>query len=242
MVSDGSGNAPRSGWKSHLRGHLLLFDPRPPAASSTFSGVRLLLAAALLEIVRFGAVRWLHPYVPLWLLLPALLGLALWVVRGIGRVELSRLGLKPWRHWTLTEKSYFVQVICIANIAFPALLAGVLGKRIAESGLAPGIWAVFVPYLFFGFYQELVYRGMVQLALVSRWGALVGIGAANVLYTLGPLHSYYFASAPSVAIPMFAAIFAIGLFFGLLYQRSGNLWIVAVFHAIGNAYMVWAMA
>lgn len=37
---------------------------------------------------------------------------------------------------------------------------------------------------------------------------------------------------------MFAAIFAIELFFGVSYLRSGNLWIVAIFHAIGNAYIV----
>ena len=34
---------------------------------------------------------------------------------------------------------------------------------------------------------------------------------------------------------MFAAIFAIGGFFALVFARSGNLWIVGVFHAIGNA-------
>ncbi len=36
---------------------------------------------------------------------------------------------------------------------------------------------------------------------------------------------------------MFAAIFAIGAFFGALYARSGNLWIVGVFHGIGDAYV-----
>ena len=40
-------------------------------------------------------------------------------------------------------------------------------------------------------------------------------------------------------MPMLALIFAVGLFFGALYQRSRNLWLPAVFHAIGNAYMVW---
>jgi membrane protease YdiL (CAAX protease family) len=40
---------------------------------------------------------------------------------------------------------------------------------------------------------------------------------------------------------MFAAIFLIGLFFGVLYRRSGNLWIVGVLHAIGNAYIVWSV-
>src|SRR5439155_2146928 len=94
---------------------------------------------------------------------------------------------------------------------------------------------------FFGFYQEFVYRGMVQTELVRRWGAPVGILVANMLYTFGPLHWQYFASKASVGGPMFAAIFAIGLFFGLLYQRSGNLGIVTIFHAIGNGYIVWGM-
>ena len=205
------------------------------------TGVRLLLAAASVDLVRL-AVRWLYPSLPLWLLMPALLGLALLVVwNGVG-LRLSQLGLRPWRDWTATEKSYFVQVVVIANVVFASVLAEPLGKRIAQRGLAWGLLNVFGPYLFFGFYQELVYRGMVQSELVRRWGAPVGILVANVLYTFGPLHWYYFASPASLAVPMFAAIFAIGLFFGVLYQRSGNLWIVGVMHAIGNAYVVWGAA
>ena len=121
----------------------------------------------------------------------------------------------------------------------PLVLAAPIRNRIAQTGIASSLWNVFVPYLFFGFYQELVYRGMVQLELVRRWGAPIGILVANVLYTFGPLHWYYFATRGSLAGPMFAAIFAIGLLFGVIYRRSGNLWIVAVFHAIGNAYFVW---
>ena len=104
------------------------------------------------------------------------------------------------------------------------------------------IWNGFVPYLFFGFYQEVVYRGMLQSELVRRWGAFVGILIANVLYTFGPLHWNYFWARTSVAIPMFAAIFAIGLFFGVLFRRSGNLWIVGVIHGIGNAYIVGSLS
>jgi membrane protease YdiL (CAAX protease family) len=40
---------------------------------------------------------------------------------------------------------------------------------------------------------------------------------------------------------MFAGIFAIGLLFAALYWRSGNLWIVAIMHAVGNAYIVSAV-
>ena len=66
--------------------------------------------------------------------------------------------------------------------------------------------------------------------LFNRRIPFVGILVANVLYTFGPLHWNYFWSRSAVAVPMFAAIFAIGLFFGVLFRRSGNLWMVAVIH------------
>jgi membrane protease YdiL (CAAX protease family) len=223
----------------HLRGHLLQFDRQPAPALSAGAGARLLLAALAVEAVRVAVVR-LFPGVPLWLLAPALLALALMAVRMAG-VSLAQLGLRPWREWTIAEKSYFCQVVAIANVVFPVVLGAGLRKRVARLGAAWSAWNVFVPYLLFGFYQEVVYRGMVQRELVRRWGAAAGIFAANLLYTFGPLHWYYFASRPSLAWPMFASIFAIGLFFGLVYHRSGNLWMVGVFHAIGNAYIQWAV-
>ena len=228
-----------SRYSPHLRGHFLLFDRRPAPAFTAHAGVRLLLAAALVETVRLAAVRWLYPGIPLWLLLPAVLGFALLVVPVIAGVRLSQLGFRPWRDWSATEKSYFLQVVVAVNVVFPIVLAAQLGNRSAHPDIAWSLWSVFVPYLCFGFYQELVCRGMVQLELVRRWGAPIGILVANLLYTFGPLHWYYFSSPASIAGPMFAAIFAIGLFFGVVYRRSGNLWIVAVFHAIGNAYIVW---
>lgn len=170
---------------------------------------------------------------------PARVGALL--VSVVAGVALSRLGFRPWRDWSVTETSYFLQVVVIANVVFPIVLAAPLGNRVAQGGVAWSLWNVFVPYLFFGFYQELVYRGMVHLALVRRWGAPAGIVVANVLYTFGPLHWYYFASRESLAVPMFAAIFAIGLFFGVVFRRSGNLWMVAIFHAIGNAYIAWSV-
>lgn len=57
-------------WSPHLRGHLLLFDRKPAPAYSPNAGVRLLLAAAFVEVLRLAAVRWLYPDTPRWLLLP----------------------------------------------------------------------------------------------------------------------------------------------------------------------------
>jgi membrane protease YdiL (CAAX protease family) len=152
-----------SRWKVHLRGHLLLFEPRPWPRYSQATGLRLLAVATGLEALRLALVRGLSPLVPLWVLMPLLLGAALVLVPRVAGLALSDLGLRRWREWSTTEKSYFLQVMLLAS--------GVL---------------------------------------------LIG-----------------------VAVPMFASIFLIGLFFGVLYRRSGNLWIVGCFHAIGNAAIVW---
>jgi len=223
-------------WSPHLKGHLLQFEPAVWPVHTYATGLRLLVVAASLEILRLVAVRLLYATVPLWVLTPLLLAVGVASVPTVAGVPLSHLGFRRWRSWSATEKSYFLQVV-IAAAVFVLVLLGAPPAR--GSGEPRSLWGVFVPYLFFGFYQELVYRGMVQLALVRRWGAPAGILAANVLYTFGPLHTSYFAAGPSVAVPMFASIFLIGLFFGVLYRRSGNLWIVGCFHAIGNAVIVW---
>jgi len=225
----------------HLRGHLLQFDPVSAPELSTGAGVRLVVAALLLEIVRLAAVEWLRPGIPLGVILPGLLAVAVLAIPVMAGIGLVPLGLRPWRDWTTTERSYFLQVIIIANVIFPLVLAPRLEGRAEAPGLAWTLWHVILPYLCFGFYQELVYRGALQTASVRSWGATRGILVVNLLYTFGPLHWSYFAAPPSLSVPMFLAIFVVGLYFGFLYQRSGNLWLPAVFHAIGNAYMIWSV-
>lgn len=222
----------------HLQGHVLLFEQKPAPEYDASAGLRLLVVAVILEAVRLGVVRWCYPRVPLLILVPLLLACALLAIRFGAGLKLSQIGFKPCRQWNTIERSYFVQLLIIANVVFPLIFWAPLGKTFAHAPVMETIAKVFVPYLFFGFYQEVVYRGILQSELVRRCGAVIGILAANILYTFGPLHSYYFASRSSLALPMFAAIFAIGLFFGIVFRRSGNLWIVAVIHGLGNAYIV----
>jgi CAAX protease family protein len=222
----------------HLRGHLLLFDQRPAAGYDERSGPRLLLVFGLLEAVRLALLKGLYPPVPLWLLTAFQLGLALLSVRFVAGLRFSQIGLRPWREWSLTERSYFVQLLVIANVVFPIVFAGRLRTIASQPSVMSIVASAFVPYLFYGFYQEVVYRGILQSELVRRWGALAGILVSNLLFTFGPLHWHYLSLPASRAIPLYAATFAMGLFFGLLFRRSGNLWIGAVSHGIGNAYIV----
>ena len=75
------------------------------------------------------------------------------------------------------------------------------------------------------------------MELTRRWGACSGILASNLLYTFVQ-HYDYFGLAASRAVPMFAAVFAVGLLLAVVFWRSGNLWIVGVMHGFGNAYIV----
>jgi membrane protease YdiL (CAAX protease family) len=219
----------------HLRGHILFFDHRPAPNYEASAGLRLLIFAVALEALRLGLLKWLYPMVPLLILIPLFVVIALLSVRFLVGLRLSQIGFHPWREWSTAEKSYFVQLLIIANVVFPIVFASRLQSVFGRDNALWTVGAVFVPYLFYGFYQEVVYRGMLQLELARRWGACVGILVTNVLYTFGPLHLNYFSP---LNVPMFASIFAIGLFFGILFRRSGNLWIVAIVHGIGNAYIV----
>lgn len=214
---------------SHWRGHFLLFEPKERAALDAKAALRLLIIFVLLEGLigpRFEALEALGlPLPPAWFRNVFLLVLALLLVRFFARISWRGLGFIPWREWSATEKSYFLQVVVI----FCAAGALLLGAR-----LRPELFATFFVW---GFYQEVVYRGIVQTALVSRMGALAGILLGNLLFTFGPLHFYHFFQTPNAA-GMFAAIFAIGLFFAALFHRSGNLWIVATFHGIGTAFIL----
>ncbi len=60
------------------------------------------------------------------------------------------------------------------------------------------------------------------MEFTRRWGAFAGILVSNLLYTFVQ-HYDYFGSAASLAVPMFAGVFAIGLLFAMVFWRSGKL-------------------
>ena len=224
---------------AHWRGHLFLFGSHRVPTYGSASGRRLLLVFVVLEAVigpRLSIFQWLHLTVPpAWVRIPLLLALALVLVRYFAGVEFSQIGLAGWSKWSATEKSYFLQVVVIANAVFIGIYSDRLRSVIAEPAIATRFFTMVLPYLLWGFYQELMYRGILQTELVRRWGAIRGIVVSNVLFTFGPLHFYHFSQSNS--LPMFAGIFVTGLFFAIVFDRSGNLWMVGTFHGIGDAYI-----
>ncbi len=228
------------------RGHLFLFDhPKAPTFSSQ-QGTRLLLLFLFAEVILrplfVAGASWLtitnrnwSPLVQVSLLTV----LVCWLVIRFAGLRLSQLGLYSWLRWSRTEKFYFLQILPVSIIVFSFFTSASLKLLWAR----PNLWAIglliFVQQMIWGFYQELLYRGVLQTELVRRWGTLTGILVSNLVFTFGPLHAYHFLAAqknPS-HLWIFAAIFSIGLLFAILFRRSGNLWIIGVMHGLGDWFI-----
>ena len=228
------------------RGHLFLFDKPPAPAYPPQAGSKLLLLFVVLEFLLrpllVAGARWLTLVDRAWWILAQvtlLVPLVGWLLTKFAGVRLSQLGLYQWRSWSKTEKLYFLQVIPIAIFVFSSVFSERLLGFWARSDLPWIGLFIFLPRMIWGFYQESVYRGILQTELVRRWGTLPGILTSNLIFTFGPLHTYHFALAqgnPS-HLWIFAAIFGIGLFFAILYKRSGNLWMVGIMHGIGDWFI-----
>lgn len=226
---------------AHVKAHALIFEPKPRSAYPPAAGLRLLLVFLVLEVVlgprltlpaRFGV-----PEMPLWIRVPAMLATALTLIRWVAGVRLGDIGLYGWRQWSASEKSYLAHMIPLALGIFTFMSLGRIRALMASSAgvsLALAVGAYFV----WGFYQELMYRGILQTELSRRWGRTAGILISNAAYVFGPLHLYYWSIySRGEALAMFGAVFAIGLYFGVLFQRSGNLWLPAVLHGIGDVFL-----
>jgi membrane protease YdiL (CAAX protease family) len=234
--------APSNWLGRHAKGHAFLFEAKSPPNYDSSTGLRLLLIFLLFEIVvgpRLSLFSLLGlPLPSAWLRVLLMLGLVLTLIRFFARQRLGQIGLYRWRDWSVTEKSYFLQVFLIANTVFSILYADRLQMILADTGMWGQAVIVVFTNLLWGFYQELMYRGLLQTELVRRWGSWLGILVSNLLFTFGPLHFYHsWGSMPGRALPLFAGIFFIGMFFGVLFRRSGNLALVGVLHGLGNCYM-----
>jgi len=228
------------------RGQWFLFDqPRSPSYSSA-DGLKLLLIFLFLELIfrpTLGyCARWLAIADRNWwslLQLSLLTGLACCLVIGFTRIHLSQLGLYSWIRWSKTEKYYFLQIVPIAMVVFSFFVSAELKALWAR----PNLWQIglfiFVPKMIWGFYQEFLYRGLLQTELVRRWGTPAGLLVSNLIFTFGPLHAYHFRAARMnpTHLWIFAAIFAIGFLFALILRRSGNLWIVGIMHGLGDWFI-----
>ena len=222
--------------------HVLQFE-RPERALSydEAAGARLLATFVVAGLILQPALRALAPAADLWgerwiglAIVLVLFAAVILGVRRFARLELGAIGAHPWASWTPRERIYVLTVVPLAVAAFSIMFREHLA-RLAETHGWAGLLLLAVPTgILWGMVQEFLYRGLLQTELVRRLGAVFGVLFANLVFTFGPLHFNHFRIDADAGPRwgMFAAIFAIGLLFGLIYRRSGNLWIPALLHGI----------
>jgi uncharacterized protein len=222
-----------------LRAHALVFE-RPLAPSyASAAGARILVAFVAIGVVLLVGLRFAfealgiggQPLANLALVV-TLLAAFFAAQRGFVRLPSAVIGLRPWREWTRRERLYLVQVGVLASIAFGIVFRDHLQGLLDRHGPAGFLLYALGTGLLWGVAQELLYRGWLQTELTRRFGGMTGLLAANLVFTFGPLHLELFVQAGGVRWGVIAAVFAIGLVFGLVYRRSGNLWIPAVLHGL----------
>src|SRR5689334_6290161 len=101
--------------KSYWAGHILQFDAKPSTVYNSIAGAKLLILFFIMEGIlgpRLALTSWLGIPVPdITIRIPALLLLALILVRSFAGIKFSQIGLYSWRYWSATERWYFIQTI-----------------------------------------------------------------------------------------------------------------------------------
>jgi membrane protease YdiL (CAAX protease family) len=222
-----------------LRAHALRFE-RPLAPQYPDSaGNRMLVAFFAVVIGMMFAQRWMAGNVGVEALPAARLVFVVTLLAAFFAAQqlvvglpIAAVGLRRFSEWTRRERLYFFQVVPLAAAAFAVIFAPHLRSLAAQHGAA-GFWLFSIlTGLLWGMVQEFLYRGWLQTELARRWGAIAGLLAANLAFTFGPLHFNFLLGPSGLGWGRVAAVFGIGLFFGLIFRRSGNLWIPAVMHGL----------
>jgi membrane protease YdiL (CAAX protease family) len=241
-----SNSFPPGKFRHFWGGYVFLFDKGVPATYPADTGIHLLVIVVLLEGLIRPALRSAiygggHTHLA-WrglALVATMLFLAIGLTHYWLRIPLSCLGLFSWRRWGQTEKWFFPQVMMIGLVVHASMQWTNLCRLPHQPAWIGATLVVLVQQVSWGFYQEFVYRGLLQTELVRRWGHALGILVSNLLFTFGPLHMYHLGVGLNdpAHLLIFLAIFAIGLYFGILYHTSQNLWMIGLLHGLGDFFI-----
>jgi len=228
-----------------VRAHTMNFDSPLAPEYGDAVGTRMLAAFLAVGVGVFFMLRFAFdaagvrglPGTNMVFVLALLLAFVV-VQRVFVAASLADVGLHRFAEWPRLERLYIGQMAPLAAMIFSIVFRDHLLGLVERHGLAGFIFFSVLTGFFWGMVQEFFYRGWLQTELTRRFGPIAGLLTANGVFTFGPLHFNYLVGTDGVQWGSLAAVFGIGLIFGILYRRSGNLWIPAVLHGLWPPNMV----
>ncbi len=219
--------------------HALSFETPLAPTYGDAAGIRMLVAFLVIGVGMLLAMRLVFGAADVrgfpaanFSFVVALLAAFVVTQRTFVHVPMADVGLRRFADWTRRERLFFLQAVPIASVLFAIVFGDHLLALLKQHGFAGFLLFSVLTGLMWGMVQEFLYRGWLQTELTRRFGAAAGLLAANAVFTFGPLHFNDLVDPAGVRWSGLAAVFGIGLFFGFIYYRSGNVWIPAVLHGL----------
>ncbi|MFX0080090.1 MAG: lysostaphin resistance A-like protein [Candidatus Hermodarchaeota archaeon] len=215
--------------------------------------ILLLVASFLIYLLRY----------PLWWAVPFVEQIFLMLILSYGAVLILALFLLRYdskSSLTLFKKTRYVWVLvglifALLYLGLWYLISFILSSRFEitafpnltgyEAYVVYSLPLAFILYLAFtvfgAFAEEFAYRGYVQTRISSRFGYIVGILVAALLFSLQHIHVFQPNWIVEFFQTQFVHVLLFGIFTGYLFFKSHeNIWSVFTFHAVINAFNVTA--
>lgn len=195
--------------------------------------VTLGVAAPLLVRAHLGGKAIIEAQ-PLWILVPALVGLA--VVLGLvlmRRVDLSAWGFGPgdwrwWGPWTAVILLGIGIVIPVSAWLFPSFVAFYPRYAPARAGSFSALIAFQIAMVIYMVSWETLWRGFLSFGLAQR----LGLTAANISQALVFAYAHHNKPEPELIASFFG-----GLLIGWFCLRGRSFWPGAILHAVQYSLM-----
>lgn len=117
-----------------------------------------------------------------------------------------------------------------AKTYFPEFLLHVQARLPFEDGMS---WGILLPLLAISLIgEEMTYRTLIQGRLSQFIGTPAGIGVASLLFGLA-----HFAPGPGLVVLTDVGLIVVSsLFYGMMFARRNNLWVVWLAHLSGDIF------
>ena len=110
------------------------------------------------------------------------------------------------------------------------------------TGFSPSLAYGLIVHAIIGFSEDIVFRGYIQTRLIAYSSTLKGLVVTSLLFALLHFPTCYFQYS-GVALEALAStllVLPVGLLFGYIMLRSGNIIPSSIFHLAGGwSYIFW---